>query len=386
MVAESKLFSLTKAVEGVTPPSTAYSFELSFQKPPWYTSRHRLRVLRVVLPPVGRCLTEDVEEPAVEIACVLTEAEKTFLAKYPGMEENTVTLKSHQWAGNHYAFKKEAENVAVTDDLEADVLKYPFLLRLKEPDEVGSKILRRVHAGNINVAGYIRKGVYFSTQHILDGLNRDLNRGGVRHFNLEFDRNNFIRINDARCTAEGGDKGYRNYWSVYLNPRGEERLRRDFLPLLGFRCLDQEQIGLFYGTGDGLGEHSNDLKHAYFTRDLFYKDLRHLELGVEVVPSHGDGAVSLKDTAAIIPLRDYDEARALNTVITNPADLEIPTVEGVGNGDQQLNRLRFTLTSPDRKASFALGSGVIELHIEIYKPDDPVGGEDSWRTGAYVRR
>ncbi|HEX3935221.1 MAG TPA: hypothetical protein VHW43_11120, partial [Puia sp.] len=261
-----------------------------------------------------------------------------------------------------------------------------FLIGLKEPEEEGSKVVRNVVGDSIWLKGYIRKGVYFSARHILDVLNRDIKRGGARHLNLEFDKNNFIRIKDTAFTEAGVDKGYRDFWSVYLNPTGEERLRNQYLPLLGFRSFDQKLATVFYGTANGVRDHFDDVKHAYFTRDLFYKDLRHLELGIEVLPRNGDDGVPLKDTAAIIPLREEDEARSVNIVIENPAALEIVDIDGVGDGDQQLNRLRFTLTSPDRKAEFALGTGVIELYIEIYKSDDPIGGEDDWRSGAYVRR
>jgi hypothetical protein len=85
-----------------------------------------------------------VEEPAIAISCKLTEAEKVLLSKYPEVKDYSVVLQPHQWGGNHFAFKKESENVAVTGDKDVDIENYPFLIGLKEPEEEGSKVVRCV--------------------------------------------------------------------------------------------------------------------------------------------------------------------------------------------------------------------------------------------------
>jgi hypothetical protein len=383
-------------IENITTPSARLSFDVTLRQPVWYTRDHRVRLVQVSLPPVGRHLNEDLQDPTATVTCYLSNAEKVFLAKYPDLKKGTTLLERYNaFASNGYTVQSVADSVKSSGNAAKDAANYNYFTKLEEKPEDGKRVLRNVteDSERIDIHAYIRKGTYFSCQEMLDQLNYDLSRAGVRHLQLEL-RDSMLRVKDI-TVPNIQNKGHRPRWQMYLNRHRAPAVTKEVLGVLGVHVVPdttpRTSTEPYYVHVEGARAYQKANRGMNFCgKDLYHGSLRNLEMTVEVLSLEADGttsAVRLPEPLAIIPLKGDDEGKSIHQKVSYPKIHHMPVLDAEET-EQELKRLRFNISSSDQRTMFALGSGTINLLLEIYRENvktDSREVPDIWVSGNNLR-
>jgi hypothetical protein len=365
-VPESYVIPLRKEIDAITTPATQYTFEAVVSRRLLYTPDHKVKVLRVTLPPVGRHFTSDVAEPIIVVRTPTTSVEKEFLTRNAGLMKKIDQLTTpFAYGGNAFASRTLSENVKSSNDVTLDEETFSYFKMLKAYGD--EKPIRYVEDNKdyIFTLAHLQKGNYFSVQELVDVLNERLSRAGLMHIQLEC-KDRMLRVKDQTINVGRKESVHRGVWEVFYNPAHSVTVSEEVLPLLGI-----QQTGVGSANDPPYYIHVNNAKvyrknpsDSQVEVDLYFKGLRELVLTAEILPETGDGSGTLlSEPLAVVPLQANCEAKPIQYEATHALKQHTPLPAGTQVGE--LKRVRFTLATVDKTTKFVLAKGTIQLVLEI---------------------
>jgi hypothetical protein len=252
----------------------------------------------------------------------------------------------------------------------ASYYRYPHLNVIIDPaDGVTQRRVQRSEPGEgeidqsvIIFMGYMRKGVYFSCDQILEMMNTDLRKAGLNHISLEF-VNGQLKVRDERTAFHRPD------WVMDINATRDIELAK-YIPILGVQyslgTMNATGIKPFYTNNLGLWEYGGDKLGVHCNHNLYY-GMNYLTLSGEVSPPQASQLLPapFEEPLAVVLLKPEDEGK--NIVYESKDSYfsqKIPFL-GAHAIEQKLQRMRFTISSGDSNTKFSFAKGCIQMLVEV---------------------